>query len=79
MFFLIVIGVFFLAIVFFHSLQGLFSATISAINALLSVPPPPSPRLIQAWKTFSRRSRRDENCKKVSTEDRASVIAYLSL
>jgi hypothetical protein len=36
MFFLIVIGIFFGAIVFFHSLQGLFSATISAILTVLS-------------------------------------------
>ena len=36
MLFLLVIGLFFLAIVFFHFLQGFFSATLSAIFAVIS-------------------------------------------
>ena len=52
-------------------------ATISATIARLSVAPPFSPRLIQAWNSFSRRSRRAENCRKVSTEERPSVMTYL--
>lgn len=36
MIFLIVIGVFFVAIVFFHSLQGFFSATLSAIFSIVA-------------------------------------------
>ena len=29
------------------------------------------------WNAFSRRSRRDENCRKLSTDERARVMAYL--
>ena len=47
------------------------------MSARLSVAPPFSPRLIQAWNTFSRRSRRAENCRKPSHDERASVMAYL--
>ena len=47
------------------------------MTARLSVSPPFSPRLIQALKIFSRRSRRAENCRNGSTEERDSVKAYL--
>src|SRR5213079_3266551 len=53
------------------------SATISAMIALLSVAPPPSPRTIQARKTFSRRSRRAENCRNGSTLERERVMTCL--
>src|ERR1043166_6516794 len=45
--------------------------------ALLSVLPPLSPRAIQARNTFSRRSRRAENCRNGSTLDRPSVMTCL--
>src|SRR5262245_66168636 len=45
--------------------------------ALLSFPPPPSPRAIQARKIFSRRSRRAENCRNGSTLERDVVTACL--
>src|SRR6266540_21257 len=53
------------------------NATISAMIALLSVGPPPSPRAIQARNTFSRRSRRAENCRKGSTLEREMVMTCL--
>ena len=45
--------------------------------ARLSVAPPFSPRAIQALKAASRRSRRLENCRNGSIEERESVITRL--
>ena len=51
---------------------------VSAMIALLSVLSLLSPRAIQARNAFSRRSRREENCRNGSTLERDSVIDVLA-
>ncbi len=53
------------------------SAMISAVMARLSVSLPISPRRIQALNASSRRSRRAENCRNGSIDERDSVMTYL--
>ncbi len=53
--------------------RSLRSRTVSAISAAFSV----SPRFTQAVKAFSRRSRRVENCRKGSIEERDRVMTCL--